>query len=307
MKASSALGAAIAVPLAAAAAGLFLFPFETVVAARELALRAGGVKVVDAGGLVAYERDLCAPGEPCRCAALIHGLGDSALTWDKILLGKDGASAPPAGWRLLAVNLPGTDGSRAPADAAGYSVPAQAEALRSALSARCPRWTVVGNSLGGWIAGTLALKWPEGVERLLLVNPAGAEDPTGAAVETARVLENPTVEKMKEFAGRAYHKTRSAPERAWPAIVASIKARPAAATVAALSAADLLDKRGAALASVPVRVLWGESDRAIPRAAGERLWRSIPGARFTPVPECGHLPQQECPAAVSSALYDIGR
>ena len=304
MKQALAGSAVLAVAATAAAAlCLALYPFQTLVAMRRARLAGHGVRSVRAGGLTAYELDGCAAGAPCRCAALLHGLGDSALTWDNTLIGAGGAPVPPKGWRLLALNLPGTDGSDAPATPAGYAIPAQADAVRAALEGRCPKWTVAGNSLGGWVAGWLALKWPQGVERLVLVDPAGVDDPTGDAIKTARTLQDPTVEKMKVFADLASHKKRAVPERAWAAVVASIKSRPAAAMVAALRREDLLDERAKSL-RLPVAVLWGASDRALPRAMGEKLARLIPGASFSLVPDCGHLPQQECPAAVSRALFE---
>lgn len=283
--------------LAGAAA---LLPLQADTALRRTALRLGGVRRVRLGGLNAYEKDSCAAGRPCRCVALIHGLGDSALTWDAVLLGRKGASAPPPGTLLLAVELPGTEGS----DAGDYAIPAQARAVRDALMTRCPDWTVAGNSLGGWVASWLALEWPVGVSRLILINSAGLDDPTGVARRTASVLSDPTAEKMKEFAARAYHAPRAAPPRVWRALAALIRTRPAAKVVAALRAEDLLEKRAYAL-RLPVLILWGESDRVLPRAMGEGLHRLIPGSRIEFIPACGHLPQQECPAAVSRVLFAL--
>src|SRR2546430_394370 len=89
-------------------------------------------------------------------------------------------------------------------------------ALGLAFAAVCPAWTVVGNSLGGWVAGWLALRWPDGVRKLVLINPAGLLDASGLSEATARTLAEPTPEKMKEFASRAYAHPRKAPDRVWP-------------------------------------------------------------------------------------------
>lgn len=287
--------------LALLALGFYLKPLESVVLLRKAALKRAGVKRVHAATLAAYEEDLCSPGRPCRCVALIHGLGDSALTWDNILLGKRGAAAPKPGTRYLAVELPGSEGSDAPAAPGGYSIPAMSDAVRDALQTRCSSWTVAGNSLGGWIAATVALRWPQGVRRLVLINNAGVADPTGRLVQAARTLESPTVALMKDFIARAYHAHAPVPDRAWPAIVAQIRGRPTARIVAALSEKDLLDGRLRAIRA-PTTIVWGESDGVVPRAVGEAFARQIPGARLVGVPDCGHLPQQECPAAVTRAL-----
>jgi pimeloyl-ACP methyl ester carboxylesterase len=285
------------------ALGLFLArPVERIDDLRKVRLSLYGVRRVRAGTLAAYEEDLCETGKPCRCVALIHGLGDSALTWDNVLLGKKGAPAPPRGTKLLAVELPGSEGSDPPSDPAGYAVPAMAKTIEDSLRARCPSWTLVGNSLGGFLAADIALDWPGGVEKLYLVNAAGLDDPSGVQVETARILQEPTGEKMREFSTRAYYKKMRAPLRVFDEVAATIRTRPAAKIVAQLKKEDLLDSR-AKLIRAPTTILWGEADRVVPRTVGEGFAKKIPGAKLVLIPKCGHLPQQECPEAVSKALF----
>lgn len=284
---------------AAARAAVVLAPFETHMVLRRLALRRGGVRRVAAGPLLAYEKNACRAGAPCRCVALVHGLGDSALTWDKILLGKGGASVPPEGTLILAVDMPGTDGS---APAADYGVRAQARVLRGALEPRCPEWTVAGNSLGGWISGWLAVDWPRGVRRLVLVNAAGVSDPSERAIEAAKTLAEPTIPAMKAFVAKAYARPRPVPERAWPAIVASIRARPPKEILAALKLEDVLDSRLQDVKAETV-ILWGAADGVLPASFAERFRKGVRGSRVDLIPACGHLPQQECPESVSRALF----
>lgn len=300
-KAAVVLLSAAVLGAGAFAGALVLYPFEMNSALRKLALRRGGVARVRLGPLAAWQRDACAPDAPCRCIAFIHGMGDSALTWDKVLLGQD-AQLPPAGTRLLAVELPGTGGSDPAPEPAGYAVAAQAKTVGDALAARCPRWTVVGNSLGGWIAAELALQRPEGVERLVLINSAGLDDPSGGLLETAKTLAEPTIEKLRDFNSRAYFMPHQAPPRAWRALVDSIKSCPTKEIFAALKREHLLDRRAQDI-RVPTLILWGAADRVIPSEFGARLARLIPGSRLELIPDCGHLPQQECPAAVSRALF----
>jgi pimeloyl-ACP methyl ester carboxylesterase len=54
--------------------------------------------------------------------------------------------------------------------------------------------------------------------------------------------------------------------------------------------------------SVPVDLLWGESDRLISLDYARRMEAAIPAVRLTTVPHCGHIPQQEAPEAFRSAL-----
>jgi pimeloyl-ACP methyl ester carboxylesterase len=291
---------AVAATLALGAfAVLRTYPYEIVDAYRHAALRWSGVRRVGAGSLKAWERDGCAPGVPCRCVALVHGLGDTALTWDKLL--RDPRARKP-GLKMLALDMPGTEGSAPPPDPSGYAIPAQARALRSALESRCARWTLVANSLGGWTSMTLALDWPQGVEGLVLVDPAGIDDPSGRAEESARTLANPTWESIHIFSKRARYIDRDLPESAWRAGMAAIIARPTKLTAEALRREDLLDARLGAL-KVPTTIIWGETDGIIPSAVGEHLHRLIQGSRYEVVPMCGHLPQQECPEPVARAVF----
>ncbi len=293
-----ALGTAAALGLGAVAI-LRTYPYEILDAYRHAALRWSGVRRVGAGTLQAWERDECAPGAPCRCVALIHGLGDTALTWDKML--RDPRARAP-GLRMLALDMPGTEGSAPPPDPSGYAIPAQARALRAALESRCPRWTLVANSLGGWTSMTLALDWPQGVEGLVLVDPAGIDDPSGRAEESARTLAHPTWESIHEFSKRARYVDREVPDSAWRAGMAAIIARPTRLTAEALRREDLLDRRLGAL-QVPTTIIWGEADGIIPPSVGERLHALIRGSRWELVPKCGHLPQQECPETVARAVF----
>src|SRR5581483_634296 len=170
-----------------------------------------------------------------------------------------------------------------------------ARAVGDALASRCPRWTLVGNSLGGWVAAWTALERPELIDRLVLVNAAGLSDASGTLVETAKTLRDPTVENMKAFVARAYHRHDPIPARAWPSIVASIRSRPTARIVGAFKEADLLDARASGIRA-RTTVLWGEADGVVPMELGRRFAKLIPGAELVTVKDCGHLPQQECPA-----------
>lgn len=295
---------AAALLFAAASAGwtlaLILYPVrvhDALVAAR---LRLEGVRRVRYGRLSGIERSTCRPAEACRCVALVHGLGDKAETWRRLLVDEDGARVGP-GRRLVALDMPGTGASPWPATDAGLAIPAQADALRDSLSSACPRWTVVGNSLGGWTAAWLALKWPEGVERLVLLAPAGLKDPSGASEWTARTLAEPSVEVLKEFNRRVTHKERVLPERVFSEMASVLRGRPVRRLLEQVRPEHFLDGRLRGLA-VPTAVLWGASDRVIPPSQAEAFRRELPRAEVVVLEACGHLPQAECPQAVRRVL-----
>ncbi|MBM7085654.1 hypothetical protein JQN84_24325 [Micromonospora sp. MMS20-R2-29] len=50
------------------------------------------------------------------------------------------------------------------------------------------------------------------------------------------------------------------------------------------------------------RVVWGASDGIPPAAYGRAYADAIPGARFTLLPDAGHLPQLETPERLLTAV-----
>lgn len=279
-------------PAVLLAAAFFAFPLELMTLWRKAALKAHGARRVKLGTLAAYERDSCPKGRPCKCVALLHGLGDTSLTWDKLL------KAAPEATLVVAPDLPGTEGSEPPPS---WGVRAQAKVMRTALEGRCAKWTVAGNSLGGWIAAWLALDWPQGVEELVLLDAAGVDDPTGTAVETAMFLANPTAEGLRAFDPKARHEPRAVPDRILRQVAEQIRSRNTAKIVAALSRDELLEKRLKDL-KIPALIIWGMSDRLTPPEMGRRFQSLIKGSRLVLLEKCGHLPQQECPEKTLTAL-----
>ncbi|MFH1723430.1 MAG: alpha/beta hydrolase [Elusimicrobiota bacterium] len=299
---AAALAALMAASLAAAGGWVWLHPLKAhSLHVRHLLWR-GGARRVSVGGLTGFRKDTCGGEKTCRCVALIHGLGDDATAWRRILVGDTESGPPPRGFRLYALNLPATDGSRPPEDMDGFRPRSQAKILRSALAEACPEWTVVGNSLGGWIASWLALDWPEGVKDLVLIGAAGLSDPSGASREAARILTDPTSEGLKALHGRTYYRPAKAPPRVWIELAERLRARKTTAVISSITNEDFLDRDISRLA-IPVRIIWGEADKVVPVAQGKEFHRLIKGSVFTAVAECGHIPQKECPGPVRRAVF----
>ncbi len=98
----------------------------------------------------------------------VHGLGGSYETWSLNL------PAFVERFRICAFDLVGSGSSDKPA--IDYSVPSLADFLARFLDALGGDWqrvSLVGHSLGGAIALAFASRYPERVERLVLVDSAG--------------------------------------------------------------------------------------------------------------------------------------
>jgi len=263
--------------------------------------KVGAHSIVPTDAIKGLELNRCGPGqtsvqtrENCVCVVLIHGLGDQLSTWRKIFLADE--KLWNTQYRLLAIDLPGFGGSPAPKDTSSYSVNQTVEALSKFLSERelCKKNLIVGNSFGGWVAMKLAIKHPTQVSQLVLIGANGLKPTPDEITIDKNLLENPTVDSLKEFQRRAYFKPREYPDRFWRLAFARIKSSNTKAVIQAQTEADYLDEEISML-KTPVLYLRGEADQIVTEAQTKKLLVKIPGTKLETLPECGHLPQKECP------------
>ncbi len=105
-----------------------------------------------------------------RAVVLLHGYSASVEWWDRV-------AAALLDERVIAIDLVGHGGSEAPREAAQYGTDGQAEAVDRALEALgVSHAVVVGHSMGGLVAITLAEQHPERVERVAVSDTPAAED-----------------------------------------------------------------------------------------------------------------------------------
>ncbi|GIE76856.1 alpha/beta hydrolase [Actinoplanes philippinensis] len=162
--------------------------------------------------------------------------------------------------------------------------------------------TVVGNSIGGWIAAEMALLGSERVTGYVLVDAVGIEVPGHPVADFFALT-------PAELARLSYHDPEAYgidPSRLSPEARAVMAANRAAIEVyAGRSVTDpTLAARLGAVAT-PALVVWGEADRIGDPEFGRAYAAAIPGARFTLLPETGHLPQIETPEALTSVVTEF--
>jgi len=248
-----------------------------------------------------HYRDAGDPNLPLL--VLLHGFGDSFTSWE--------------GWvrelktrfHILSPDFPGHGLTRAPQgsrlNAEGLADFVDAFAAQLAL----PKFAVAGNSMGGGAAWQLAVRHPQRIDALILVDAAGfANDkPPGEVPLAFKILKYPIGRALlRNIDNRplieeglktdVYDKSLITPfivdrwadfQRApgHRAILMSIDmgapARPTAELVSSIMA--------------PTLILWGESDPLIEPAAAAKFAAAIPGAKSIIYPKVGHLPQIEIP------------
>ena len=229
---------------------------------------------------------------------LIHGLADNVAIWDPVI------PALAARFRVIALDQIGFGRSDKPL--LNYRVSTLVDFLDVFLTElKIERASLVGNSLGGWVAAAYALAHPERVERLVLSDAAGYAALTKTMDSRAlRALRVASRDDIRYLGPLSFHD-----KRFYQDVDTAFKERVTAGdsyTVAQvldsmIRGDDALDNKLQTLKQ-PTLVLWGREDKLIPLSFGEQFHREIVDSRLRIIDNCGHMPQLECPNEFSAAV-----
>ncbi len=242
-------------------------------------------------------------GEGGRPLLLVHGFtgtGNDFAEHLDVLAGD--------GWHVVAPTQRGHHGSVAPTDEAAYSLDAYADDLLALVDGLgWDRFALLGHSMGGMVSQVLALKAPERLDALILMDTGHgpvAVDPELVAmgVGIAREAGMGALADAMAAAGPGPLETPAAArvrqERADLVPVWDAQFRGCAPAMYASMASQMgsQEDRLDALRSLdmPTLVLVGEQDAPF-LAASKRMAEAIAGARLEVIPDAGHSPQLEAP------------
>src|SRR5919107_1020593 len=129
---------------------------------------------------------------------LLHGMGGNSTNW---------AFNTPALAQKFRVVVPDQVGfGQSDKPLINYRVGTYVDFLDKFLSElKVERATLVGNSMGGWVAASYALRHPGRVERLVLVDAAGFAPPQEIDLNALAGLNPSTREEMKRLAGMVFY------------------------------------------------------------------------------------------------------
>jgi pimeloyl-ACP methyl ester carboxylesterase len=274
---------------------------------------------VTSGGVTLHVRET--PGPDGVPAVYVHGLSGSATNWTDLaaLLSTRAAGT--------AVDLPGF-GLSQPLASRDYTPAGHADALLCFLAGRGRPVHLLGNSLGGAVALTVAARRPELVHTLTLVSPAMPDrrpdprrvsDPRlllamfpriGARARAELAAMSPRT-RAEQVVRLCFGDPSLAPEHRLAEAAAEIEARgrlewarEAAETTGKAMFASWL--RGglwsvAARVRAPTLVVWGDRDRLVaPRLAARTA--QVTRAHLLMLPGVGHVAQIEAPDEVARAV-----
>ena len=244
---------------------------------------------------------------------LLHGTGSSCHSWAGI------APMLAAHYTLIMPDLPGHGFTQTPPES-GQSLPGMARLLRDLLTALDvePAF-VIGHSAGAAIAVQMALDGYIRPQAILAINGAFQPFKGLAALifpVVAHVLAlNPItiyavaegakdrrrIEKLMRSTGSVIPEDMMARYRdlfTAPGHVAGMLGMMANWNLAPLV------KNMAGL-QMPLYLLCGSQDAAVPPASAVDLCQHVPQARFINLPDLGHLAHEESPEAVAAALLAV--
>jgi len=247
----------------------------------------------------------------------IHGLSGSWQNWLENL-----PVFAEAGFRCLALDLPGFGQSPMPRDEitiTGYG--ALVNELLEELE--IPAASIVGNSMGGFIASELAICCPQRVQRLVLVSAAGlsVEDlRNDMGMALLRRLDfllgacvgwfasrSDFVAKRERLRFATFSIVAAHPQQLPPPLVEENlrgSGKPGfIPSVQALTTYPIRERLPEICC--PTLIVWGTKDHLVPVRDAHEFERLIPDSRKVIYEDTGHVPQLERPTAFNALVREF--
>ncbi|MGE5186376.1 MAG: alpha/beta fold hydrolase [Acidobacteriota bacterium] len=233
---------------------------------------------------------------------LLHGIAASATSFGPVL-----GMLRESSERVLAIDYPGHGFSR---DAeAKLSFDVLFGEVAHALDVLLDRPALlVGNSLGGAVALTYALRRPERVRGLVLVSPAGARASDDEWAQIRASFDLRTRAEARAFIARLYHR---APRLA-PLIAGELPRLMQRRAIRELleTASNDHVPTPEQLASLrpPILLVWGKSEKILPGTLLDYFTRHLPRHTVVEQPEdFAHCPHFEAPREVARRIAEFAQ
>ncbi len=283
-------------------------PLEDTVPIDQLA--DGDSRFVEVNGLTVHYKT-AGDGDPAM--VLLHGFGASVFSWREVMepLAEHGA--------VIAFDRPAFGLTERPLSwdegANPYTPEAQVALVLGLMDALdIDQAVLVGNSAGGTVAVNTAVTHPDRVQALVLVDAAIYEG-GGSPSWIRPLLQTPQLDRLgpllaRQIAVRGDAFLESAwhdPSKITPGVRAGYR-RPLRAENwdralwELTRASRSLEAPELGALTVPSLVISGDDDRIVPVASSVRLAQELSNAELVILPNCGHVPHEECPEAFLEAV-----
>ncbi len=261
-----------------------------------------------------YDRAYRRAGEG-PALVLLHGIGDSSLSWAPVMSGL------ARDHDVIAPDLLGHGASDKPR--ADYSLGAFANGMRDLLDVlEVERATIVGHSLGAGVAMQLAYQYPQLVDRLVLVGAGGISRSVSPLLRAATLplapsaiglLHLPGVRRAVGHAVRALTRLAAVAGHEAEDILRVLDGLPdgEARTAFARTLRGVVDTRGQLVTSldrsylvadVPTLIVWGTKDPIVPAHHATVAHACLPGSQLELFQDAGHFPHRDDPQRFTALL-----
>jgi pimeloyl-ACP methyl ester carboxylesterase len=229
---------------------------------------------------------------------LIHGLGADWRHWSANL------DALSQNFRVIALDQIGYGQSDKPI--MRYRVDIFSDYLHGFMQAlKIPKASLVGNSLGGWVALDFTIRHPQMVEKLVLVDAAGLRPtaalkwPEGGRKPLSLLNTHWFFDLMA--ANKEWATTDLGPS-AFERHVENGDSYTVASSVAEMITGREFEDKKLDKIKAPTLIVWGHDDMLIPLAMGEQFHKGIAGSQMIVMDGTGHIPMVGKPAEFNDAV-----
>ncbi|MCV9938437.1 alpha/beta hydrolase [Boseaceae bacterium BT-24-1] len=240
---------------------------------------------------------LSGSGEPI---VFVHGFTTTAEFW------REQTNAFSRSYKVIRINLPGHGVSPRPDDRE-YTIEAFADDLLKVYrTLGIDTAVLVGLSMGGTVAQSFTLSYPERVNALVLVGatPHGLGEDVNVNNVLRAIEELGVVTASQNVIERSFGKA-AGPEllRFAKMEVSQTPASVARQAIVSLNASDSRSRLGEI--GVPTLVVVGDEDIITPPSESRALAEGIPGSRLEIIAAAGHFPMLEQPGAFNRLLEEF--
>jgi len=240
-----------------------------------------------------------------RHILFIHGLGSSSDRWLGI------PDALSANFHTVALDLPGFGESSKPVTM-NYTIQNFREKIVdfiNKLGINDGKTSIVGHSLGGYIAAEVTIENKNLVERLVLIDSSGMlKKPTPLLEEYLQVAMNPTTDKVRKVFEQMVANPARIPSKLVESFITRINlpnAKYAFKSTLENSANTQIELGRLKLIEIPTLILWGIKDKVIPTNHSELFKESIMNSQIEIIQDAGHAPFAEKPDQVCEILRNF--
>ena len=230
---------------------------------------------------------------------LLHGLGGNSANWAFTI------PALAANYHVIALDQIGF--GKSDRVMLKYRVGTYVDFLDKFMSElKIERASLVGNSLGGWVAALTAIKYPNRVEKIVLADAAGLKP---ASVDLAQIyaLNYSTRDEVRQLVKLLFYNQAIFGSDAF--IEQSMTLRVTANdgyTINSLIESikrdeDFLNGRLGEIKKQTL-IVWGKQDGLLKVADAEQFKREIAGSELIIFDQCGHVPMVEKSADFNKAV-----